>query len=283
MSLVHRVRPVLQSGDYSCWWACMRMTLAYYGRFFAAPWHYKPDFRYPVGRPISPDEWRADHDPVTGQLRPYEWFWHGVPMQRESLTALSEITDFGAIAERRPFGTWTTQFVEATLRRHGPFFFIGNWNNQGFHAVLVIGRRITDAGTPDQIDEVLVNDPASGQRLNMSIHHFNRCMSSVGAYAFNPFCYRLVGNAPIRATEGDEQESDTDTNGPNASAGSDANDATGADQETYTVVAGDSLWKIANRFYGDGRKWRQIYRANERVIGKNPNLIRPGQRLRIPP
>ena len=54
----------------------------------------------------------------------------------------------------------------------------------------------------------------------------------------------------------------------------------GADQ-SYTVVAGDSLSRIAKRFYGDANKWPRIHEANRDQI-KNPDLIHPGQRLRIP-
>lgn len=49
----------------------------------------------------------------------------------------------------------------------------------------------------------------------------------------------------------------------------------------YTVVGGDSLWKIAQRHYGDGERWRRIYEANRDVI-KDPDRIYPGQELRIP-
>jgi RHS repeat-associated protein len=49
----------------------------------------------------------------------------------------------------------------------------------------------------------------------------------------------------------------------------------------YTVAAGDSLWAIATRFYGSGAKWQSIYSANRGVIGGNPNMIYPGQRLKI--
>ncbi len=52
--------------------------------------------------------------------------------------------------------------------------------------------------------------------------------------------------------------------------------------ENYTVVRGDTLWKIAKRFYGSGSKWKTIYNANREVIGPNPNLIFPKQVLVIP-
>jgi nucleoid-associated protein YgaU len=50
---------------------------------------------------------------------------------------------------------------------------------------------------------------------------------------------------------------------------------------SYTVIAGDSLSKIAKREYGDAQKWRQIYEANRDQI-KDPDLIYPGQVLSIP-
>ena len=51
---------------------------------------------------------------------------------------------------------------------------------------------------------------------------------------------------------------------------------------TYTVVAGDSLSKIAKRELGDANKWKAIYEANRDSI-KNPDLIHPGQVLNLPP
>jgi nucleoid-associated protein YgaU len=50
---------------------------------------------------------------------------------------------------------------------------------------------------------------------------------------------------------------------------------------TYTVVKGDTLSKIAKSIYGDANKWRKIYEANTDVL-KNPDLIHPGQVLKIP-
>ena len=48
---------------------------------------------------------------------------------------------------------------------------------------------------------------------------------------------------------------------------------------TYTVESGDSLWAIAERFYGDGSKYQVIADASGIP---NPDLIQPGQVLTIP-
>ncbi len=55
-----------------------------------------------------------------------------------------------------------------------------------------------------------------------------------------------------------------------------------APKRTYTVKAGDNLWKIAQRFYSQGMRWSEIYDANKGVIGPDPDLIQPGQVLTIP-
>lgn len=50
---------------------------------------------------------------------------------------------------------------------------------------------------------------------------------------------------------------------------------------TYTVVKGDSLWKIAKKFLGNGSRWPEIFNLNRDKIS-NPNLIYPGQVLTLP-
>jgi nucleoid-associated protein YgaU len=49
----------------------------------------------------------------------------------------------------------------------------------------------------------------------------------------------------------------------------------------YTVAGGDSLSKIAKKFYGDPGKYTVIFEANKPML-KDANLIYPGQVLRIP-
>jgi nucleoid-associated protein YgaU len=52
-------------------------------------------------------------------------------------------------------------------------------------------------------------------------------------------------------------------------------------EQIYTVVSGDNLSKIAKKFYGDSKLWRKIFEANKDTI-ENPDLIYPGQELKIP-
>lgn len=49
----------------------------------------------------------------------------------------------------------------------------------------------------------------------------------------------------------------------------------------YTVVSGDSLSKIAKAYLGDAMAYTKIFEANREVI-KDPDLIYPGQKIRIP-
>ncbi len=49
----------------------------------------------------------------------------------------------------------------------------------------------------------------------------------------------------------------------------------------YVTKKGDTLWKIAEDVYGNGRKWNNIYRFNKDKIS-NPNRLRAGMRLTIP-
>lgn len=54
----------------------------------------------------------------------------------------------------------------------------------------------------------------------------------------------------------------------------------GTNLPVHTVVSGDTLWALAQRYCGNGNQWRSIYRANAQQI-RNPDLIYPGQRFLI--
>lgn len=67
------------------------------------------------------------------------------------------------------------------------------------------------------------------------------------------------------------------TGGAQATTGT----ATATARKTYTVKAGDTLSKIAKHELGDANAYMKIFEANRDQLS-NPDLIKPGQVLRIP-
>lgn len=64
----------------------------------------------------------------------------------------------------------------------------------------------------------------------------------------------------------------------------------GDDRRTVQVRPGDSLWAIASRALGPDAStadvasyWHRVHALNAAVIGDDPDLLRPGQQLRLPP
>ncbi len=52
--------------------------------------------------------------------------------------------------------------------------------------------------------------------------------------------------------------------------------------QRHTVAAGETLSDISLKYYKTANRWKEIYAANQDVIGENYNLIKPGQVLVIP-
>ena len=53
-------------------------------------------------------------------------------------------------------------------------------------------------------------------------------------------------------------------------------------QKTYTVVAGDSLWKIAQNELGNGALFKKLIEANPDKLKDEHSVIHPGDVLVIP-
>lgn len=51
--------------------------------------------------------------------------------------------------------------------------------------------------------------------------------------------------------------------------------------EFYVIQSGDTLSKLAKKYYGDARKYPRIFEANREVI-QDPDKIFVGQKIRIP-
>lgn len=65
---------------------------------------------------------------------------------------------------------------------------------------------------------------------------------------------------------------------------------TGTGDRRVPVRPGDTLWGLARDSLPEGssaaeidRRWRSVYDLNRDVVGADPDLIHPGQRLRLPP
>lgn len=54
------------------------------------------------------------------------------------------------------------------------------------------------------------------------------------------------------------------------------------ESQYHDVVRGDTLSAIAKKYYGNANKYNIIFEANRPMLS-DPNLIYPGQKLRIPP
>jgi LysM repeat protein len=54
-----------------------------------------------------------------------------------------------------------------------------------------------------------------------------------------------------------------------------------ATERIYEVVSGDTLSGIALKYYGSANKYMKIFEANRDILD-NPDLIKVGQKLRIP-
>jgi LysM repeat protein len=52
-------------------------------------------------------------------------------------------------------------------------------------------------------------------------------------------------------------------------------------ERIHVVAAGESLSAIAKKYYGNANEYMKIFDANKDIL-KNPDVIHPGQKLRIP-
>lgn len=168
----------------------------------------------------------------------------------------NRLASFGFVSEN-PSVSPSADYIEDLLRRHGPFmlthlargFAYGpQWAGQQFqpnssHAVVITGID-TVQGT------VTFNNPWGD--VNQSAPVNGILQSMVALFAQPSGGIRSV--AYIRSPT----------------------------VRHYAVQTGDTLSRIAGRYYGDFSNWRAIYEVNQDVIGNNPDLIRPGQRLLIP-
>ncbi|MET9010809.1 transglycosylase family protein [Streptomyces olivaceoviridis] len=105
------------------------------------------------------------------------------------------------------------------------------------------------------------------------------CSGRAGAFGAAPAAARTGSSGTANRTSGATTKSaptrSTPAQAPERPA---ATTHRGAPHGDYTVRQGDTLSTIAARH---GTTWQRIYAANKAVIGDDPNLIVPGQRLAL--
>ncbi|MHC4943355.1 MAG: LysM peptidoglycan-binding domain-containing protein [Planctomycetota bacterium] len=90
---------------------------------------------------------------------------------------------------------------------------------------------------------------------------------------------RLMIGQRIRIPE--LESSPSATRSVTKSSGRDAGSKPGSDARQYKVMKGDTLGKIARRFYGNAGRWQKIYTANQNKIS-DPKKLPVGIVLSIP-
>ena len=142
MAVQFNVRCFLQARVISCWWACIRMILAYHGR-------QTPDNPGDFREQLAPPLYSARPRPMHYRQRDsHEWYRVGVIPER--IPQLAQIVGFSMYSATPP--TWTPATLEATLRELGPFAYLARFPG-GNHVFVV-------TGASDQ--SVTVNDPTRG-------------------------------------------------------------------------------------------------------------------------
>ncbi|GEM_PF-816527 len=154
-------------------------------------------------------------------------------------------------------------------------------------AKIFYGTHAAIGGMPyTQPKEGYIHEPARAPTLDtkVTVLQDNRASISVKLWAFD-LIFEAIYNCKQRlSTQSSVQPSVSPSVGgqlpsqPNNNAPSSG----GGKQRIYVVQSGDWLSKIALKYYGDAMKYKVIHKANLDVIGPNPDIIKPGQRLVIP-
>lgn len=113
---------------------------------------------------------------------------------------------------------------------------------------------------------------ANGEMINSFLFNEDRTLEyQLGTDGTVKTYWQLTGREYLAMLEGGEPTDERDD--PTAPA---------AGALFYVVKAGDSLWGIAEKLWGDGELWPLLYEENRGLIGEDPGLILKGTELKIP-
>lgn len=122
----------------------------------------------------------------------------------------------------------------------------GDWQApKHYHNILQSWR---ENGTP-------LNLLVTGYPINDDVYIADYTGKETGAFGDMVYAISFLKKRDI-TIKTSVVEPSTDTNRP------------AKQSDTYTVKSGDTLWSIAQKFYGSGSKWKAIYLANKSIIEK---------------
>lgn len=140
------------------------------------------------------------------------------------------------------------------------------------------------------INEVIFREVKAMKRsvlfvsLLLSLILSNPASNSVMASTADPFSVQSGVEAAVNK-EAAEKEKEEVAAAPEEAPTEEVKPQTVTEIKVHTVVAGDSLWRIAQKLLGDGNRYREIVEANKAKypsIEKNPDLIYAGWVLEVP-
>jgi LysM repeat protein len=135
---------------------------------------------------------------------------------------------------------------------------------------------------PNTTVEVLIVTNKGKPHHTSGIYLVQEVTDEVGSSGNYTTTCKLIKNAVAKGTvnkvgkDVNDEPAPTPAEKPPAAQGGGTESAA----RYYVVVKGDSLWKIAKQYYGNGALYTKIAAANPQI--KNPNLIYPGQKFLIP-
>jgi nucleoid-associated protein YgaU len=88
-----------------------------------------------------------------------------------------------------------------------------------------------------------------------------------------------IERRPVMAREPAPNPNVAATEGTSSTA---TGEPTSGRPDVYEIQRGDTLWEIAKRYLGSGMAYTSIFRGNREII-RNPNLILPEQKVKMPP
>jgi nucleoid-associated protein YgaU len=198
-----------------------------------------------------------------------------VPMKHAVQFANYTILSIGEV--RIPSGnsldgyTWSA-ILPGKAREKAPF--VRTWIDPKA-AIKWIKDKQPDKGKPKKLRLMVTEKP-----INTDVYLSNFTPQVTGGYGDYNYTITLIQAKNIKITASGTASTSEDI--PLANKPKKEERPSPPPAKTYTVVRGDTLWGIAQRFLGAGARYTEIYNANKGVIGGNPSLIHPGQVLTIP-